>query len=293
MDRFLSIEVFVSAVELGSFSAAANAHNITAAMASKHVASIEKRLGATLLARTTRRQNLTEVGKNYYQHCKEVLRLLDNAEAGAEALTKTPKGILRVTSSLGFGSLELAPKIAEYLIQYPDVNVELSLTDRYVDLIEEGFDVAIRIGELEDSSLKARKVAKFELAICASPDYLAKFGTPKSPEDLEKHECLGFTNWNNQGGWQLVQKQFKRKGNLSPRFEANNGYALRAIALRGIGIVMQPRALLKPEIEAGRLIEIMKEYLPKSRPVYAVFPSERQLAPKLSSFVDFLAENFD
>jgi DNA-binding transcriptional LysR family regulator len=288
MDRLLSMEVFISAVELGSFSAAANAFKITPAMVSKHISALEKRLGGTLLARTTRRQKLTEIGENYYKNCKQILGQITDAEAGAEAMGNKPKGHLRVNASMWFGSLTLAPVVCDYLHQFSEVNIELSLTDRYVDIVEEGFDVAVRIGELKNSSLIARKLSMFEVAICASPDYLTRFGTPKTPEDLTHHECLGFTSWNSQGGWQLIQKQMKSKSRQTPRFESDNGQALLTASLKGIGIIMMPKELLRQDIEACRLIELMKDYLPPPRPIYAVYPSERQLAPKLTSFVDFL-----
>jgi len=288
MDRLLSMEVFVSAVDLGSFTAAANVFKITPAMVSKHITALEKRLGATLLARTTRRQKLTEIGQKYYANCKQILGQITVAEAGAEAMGSKPKGHLRVNASIWFGSLTLSPIVCDYLHQFPEVNIELSLTDRYVDIVEEGFDVAIRIGELKDSSLIARKLSMLEVTVCASPDYLAKAGFPETPEDLIHHECLEFTNWHNQGGWQLMQKQLGQKTRQVPRFESDNGQALLTAAVKGIGIIMMPNELVRLDIEAGRLTELLKEYAPPARPIYAVYPRERQLAPKLTSFVDFL-----
>jgi DNA-binding transcriptional LysR family regulator len=292
MDRLLSLEVFVTVVELGSFSAAGNAFNITPAMVSRHITSLEQQLGGTLLARTTRSMKLTELGDSYYKNCKHILGLIGEANTGAEALTSKPKGNLKVSASLGFGALELAPKISLYLKTYTDVNIELSLADRYVDIVEEGFDVAIRIGELKDSSLKARRITDFELVICASPEYLTTNGTPQKPDDLIHHECLEFANWANNGGWQTIVKTGKQKSSRTSRFSANNGQALRNAALDGIGIIFQPRALLQSDIESGRLVEILTKHLPKARPVYAVYPSERHLAPKLSSFIDYLMESF-
>ena len=290
MDRLLSMEVFVSAVELGSFSAAATVFKITPAMVSKHVTALEKRLGATLLARTTRRQKLTEIGQKYYENCKQILGQITDAEAGAEAMVSQPKGHLRINASMWFGSLTLAPLVCDYLHEFSEVNIELSLTDRYVDIVEEGFDVAIRIGELKDSTLIARKLSMFEVAVCASPDYIAKAGLPETPEDLIHHECLGFTNWQNQGGWQLMQKQLGQKTRQVPRFESDNGQSLLTAAVKGIGIIMMPKELVRLDIEAGRLVELLKEYAPPARPIYAVYPRERQLTPKLTSFVDFLVK---
>ena len=297
MDRLLGMEVFVATVELGNFSAAAEVFKITPAMVSKHIMALEKRLGGTLLARTTRRQNLTELGSNYYKNCKQILAAIGDAEAGAEALVTTPKGQLRVSASMWFGALALSPVVAQYLKLYPEVNVELVLSDRYVDIVEEGFDLAIRVGELKDSSLIARQIAQFEVAICASPEYLALRGIPRTPEDLAEHECLGYSSWNSHGGWQrLLDKSRTSKARISaqshPRFETNNGQALMAAALHGVGLVMQPRELLRRDIEAGRLVELMQEHLPPARPIYAVWPSEKQFAPKLTSFVSHVLQAF-
>jgi DNA-binding transcriptional LysR family regulator len=275
-------------VDLGSFTAAANAFRITPAMVSKHITALEKRLGSPLLTRTTRRQHLTEVGKKYYENCKQILEQVASAEAGAEAMGGIPKGLLRVNASIWFGSLTLAPIICDYLKQYPEVNVQLSLTDRYVDIVEEGVDVAIRIGELADSSLIARKLSMFEVAICASPEYLAKAGVPRTSDDLLKHQCLGFTNWQRQGGWRLMQSRLGSEIGQSPRFESDNAQALLAAAVNGIGIIMMPRELVRPDIEAGRLTEVLKKHVPPARPIHAVYARARQSLPKLTTFVDFL-----
>ena len=292
MDRLRSMEVFVSVVELGSLTAAGDVFKLTPAMVSRYIAELEKRLGVTLLTRTTRRQHLTEVGLEFYQKCKERLQQIAEVEAGAEAMSSSPKGLLRVSASIWFGSLTLSPVIGEYLMRFPEVNIQLSLSDRFVDIVDEGFDVAIRIGELNDSSLVARKLSVFNFAICASPEYLAQAGHPKQPEDLHKHQCLGFTNWGQQSGWRALQKKTGLKSMQTPRFEANNAQALLAAAVHGVGIIMMPRDLLKPEIESGRLIEIMKAHTPSPRPIHAVFPKNKKTTPKLKTFVEFLVESF-
>lgn len=291
MDRFTSMQVYTSVVELGSFTAAANVFRMSPGMVTKHINAIEKRLDATLIKRTTRRLQVTEVGKAYYESCKEILKKVEDAEAGTAILSGKPKGLLKVTASLWFGSITLTPIICDYLNQFPDVSVELSLSDRFVDIIDEHFDVAIRIGELSDSSLIARKLATVELSICASPAYLNKHGTPIKPEDLKNHECLGFTNWRSQSGWKVVEKALTNQGVSRSRFDSNNGQALRQAALKGIGIILMPKVLLAPDIQAGRLVEVLKEFTPPSRPVNAVYPKERQTTPKLASFVDYLAEH--
>lgn len=285
------MQVYTSVVELGSFTAAANVFRISPGMVTKHINAIEKRLDATLIKRTTRRLQVTEVGKAYYESCKDILKKIEEAEAGTAILSGNPKGLLKVTASLWFGSISLTPIICDYLNQFPDVSVELSLSDRFVDIIDEHFDVAIRIGELSDSSLIARKLATVELSICASPAYLNKHGTPTKPEDLKNHECLGFTNWRSQSGWKVVEKALTNQGVSRSRFDSNNGQALREAALKGIGIILMPKVLLSHDIQAGQLVEVLKDFTPPSRPVNAVYPKERQTTPKLASFVDYLAEH--
>jgi DNA-binding transcriptional LysR family regulator len=203
-------------------------------------------------------------------------------------MARTPKGHLRISASTWFGSLTLAPIVCDYLQQFPEVNIELSLTDRHVDIVDEGFDVAVRVGDLKDSSLVARKLSMFEVAICASPDYIARAGKPKLPGDLAQHQCLGFlTNWRMESGWTRLRGS---KLGLVRRFESDNGQALRIAAVKGIGIILMPRELVRSDIEAGRLIELMKSYVPPPRPIHAVYPRERQLTPKLTSFVDYLVK---
>jgi DNA-binding transcriptional LysR family regulator len=288
MDRFESMQVFTMVVELGSFTAAANAFRVSPAMVSKHINALEQRLGATLLTRTTRRLHLTEIGQDYYESCKQILKQVEAAEAGAAIMRGTPKGLLRVSAPIWFGAITLSPIICDYLSAYPDVNIELSLSDRFVDIIDEGFDVAIRIGELDDSSYIARRLSKFELSICAAPAYLEKYGTPRKPEDLLAHQCLGFTNWRSRSGWKVIQKSMAIQNEIQSRFDSNNGQALRAAALKGIGIIMMPKVLLTEDLKAGTLIEIMQAFTPPPRPVSAVYPKEKQATPKLTSFVDFL-----
>ncbi|WP_019881606.1 MULTISPECIES: LysR family transcriptional regulator [unclassified Methylophilus] len=291
MDRFTSMQVYTSVVELGSFTAAANVFRMSPGMVTKHINAIEKRLDATLIKRTTRRLQVTEVGKAYYESCKEILKKVEDSEAGTAILSGKPKGLLKVTASLWFGSITLTPIVCDYLNQFPDVSVELSLSDRFVDIIDEHFDVAIRIGELSDSSLIARRLSTFELSICASPAYLSRHGTPTKPEDLKSHQCLGFTNWRSQSGWRVVEKALTNQSFSHSRFDSNNGQALREAALKGIGIIMMPKVLLENDIHTGQLVEVLKAFTPPSRPVNAVYPKERQTTPKLASFVDYLVEH--
>jgi DNA-binding transcriptional LysR family regulator len=291
MDRFVSMEVFVSVVELGSFTAAANAFRMSPSMVSKHINALEKRLGSTLLKRTTRTLHLTEIGGNYYQHCKDILVQIVEAEAGAEILRGKPKGTLNVSAPIWFGTITLAPIVAEYLLEFPEVSVELSLADRFVDIIDEGFDVAIRIGKLDDSTYIAKKLSMFEQVVCASPAYLNKYGIPKTPDDLKDHQCLNYTNWVNDGGWKLLSKNLNGKAGGLSRFDSNNGQALREAALKGLGLILIPKVLLSKDIETGTLIEVLHEFRPQPQPVNAVYPKERQTTPKLASFVDYVVKH--
>jgi DNA-binding transcriptional LysR family regulator len=288
MDRVESMEVFTRVVELGSFTAAATECRLSPSMISKHINALEKRLGSTLLKRTTRTLKLTEIGSNYYENCKEILKQINEAEAGAEILRGKPRGQLRVSAPIWFGSITLTPLIADFLLEYPEVSIELTLADRFVDIIDEGFDVAIRIGELDDSTYVARKLTEFEVATCASPAYLERYGTPQHPDDLKQFQCLNFTNWKHDGGWKLLSKHLNSTLQANSRFDANHAQSLRTAAIKGLGLILSPRLLLDQDIQSGALVEVLQDFKPSPRPVNAIYPKERQTTPKLASFVDYL-----
>jgi DNA-binding transcriptional LysR family regulator len=291
MDKLRSMEVFVATVDTGSFTAAAERFGISAVMVGKHVRELEQRLGAALLARTTRRQSLTEIGRQYAEQCRAILAQIAAAEAVAETMRTAPRGLLRVTAAVSFGSEILSPLITDYLAQYPEVSVELNLSDRMVDLVEEGYDIAIRIGELEDSSMVARPLRPYGMCICAAPDYLARRGTPQVPADLAQHECLEFTGWAPQLRWRL--KGEKNGRHIPPsRFRANNSLAIRQAALNGFGILMQAEMTLAEELATGRLVALLQDYLPTPRPMQLVYSRDRQATPKLTTFIDFLLQRF-
>ncbi len=291
MDRFESMEVFTKVVELSSFTAAATACRLSPSMVSKHINALEKRLGSTLLKRTTRTLKLTEIGKNYYENCKEILKQINDAETGAEILRGKPRGQLRVSAPIWFGSITLTPIITDFLFEYPEVSVELTLADRFVDIIDEGFDVAIRIGELDDSTYVARKLTEFEVATCASPAYLQKHGTPTHPDELRKFDCLNFTNWKHDGGWKQLSRNLDSTLPNNSRFDANHAQSLRTAAVKGLGLILSPKLLLDQDIQSGALVEVLQDFKPPPRPVNAIYPKERQTMPKLASFVDYLIEH--
>ncbi len=291
MDKLRSMEVFVAAVDAGSFAGAAQRCGLSAVMVGKHIRALEQMLGAALLTRTTRRHALTEIGRRYADQCRTILAQVGEAESGAEAMRATPRGLLKVTAPVSFGSEVLSPAVTDYLALHPDVAVELNLNDRTVDLVEEGFDVAVRIGPLPDSTLVARPLRPYAVAVCASPAYLARHGTPRTPADLARHECLEFTGWLPQARWKL--KGEKDGGFVAPgRFRANSTAALRAAALNGFGIVMQAELLLADDIAAGRLVPLLADWLPTPRPMHLVYSRDRRATPKLTTFVDFMLARF-
>lgn len=292
MDRLLSMEVFVAVVELGSLTAAAARHQMSAAMAAKHVKGLEARLGLRLMNRTTRRQSLTEAGQAYFARCKTILSDIRDAEQGAEALRATPSGHLRITSTVTFGSFALTPAIADYLGEYPHVSVELALSDAVEDIVAARYDLAVRIGEPADSGLVARGIGRYQMIICAAPSYLERYGTPAKPDDLVRHQCLDFSYWSRRTGWQLASATGGHAAYPTGRFVSNNGQALRQAALAGFGVVLQPELLLGDDVRAGRLVPILQPYWPASRPISLLYPKDRQALPKLTTFVDFLVDRF-
>jgi len=289
MDKLRSMEVFVAVVDAGSLSAAADTFRISPVMVGKHVKFLEERLGARLLARTTRRQHLTEIGAQYLAQCRQILAQVQAAETGAEAMRATPRGKLKITAPVSFGSECLAPLMADYLDAYPEVSLELNLNDRLVDLVEEGYDAAIRIGKLDDSGMVARPLQPYAMVICAAPAYLEKHGVPHTPDDLARHECLDFVQWARHLRWRLNGKEGARE---ESRFRSNNGQALRVAALHGFGIVMQAEILMAGDIAAGRLLPILADYVPPARPMHLVYARDRQPTPKLTTLIEFILQRY-
>jgi DNA-binding transcriptional LysR family regulator len=292
MDRFVSMEVFVTTVDRGNFTAAARAFRITPAMVGKHIRGLEERLGARLITRTTRRQSLTEIGRSYYERCRRILEDVRNAEADAEAMQLAPRGELRISAPISFGALRLGPAIADYLAAYPEVGVELDLTDAVIDVVKEGFDAAIRIGALADSALIARRLEPYRMMICAAPSYLERAGVPQTPADLVRHTCLAFTLWRNYGGWSLGRVE-RPPLKLPPcRLRSNNALALRAAALQGVGLILQPEAVLADDVADGRLVQVLPRFAPPPRPMSLIYPRDRRPTSKMTTFIDFVLRRF-
>jgi DNA-binding transcriptional LysR family regulator len=293
LDRVTGMQVFVRVATLGSFSAAARALNMSQTMVTKHVAALEDRLGVKLLHRSTRKLVLTEGGRNYLTACERILAEIEEAEASTSLDRIEPRGTLRLNVPLTFGFRQVVPALTEFSRLYPAVSFDLGLADRYVDLMEEGWDLAIRIGRLKDSSLVARRLAVCRTTVCASPAYLEKHGTPRTLEDLAQHNCLGYTLPSAIGatrwafgvdGGMVVPVQ----GNL----RANNGDALLAAAVADQGLIYQPTFILGDSLRAGSLVPVLSSYPTYEPAIHAVLPSGQQAPAKVRAFVAFLAEQF-
>lgn len=292
MDRLISMTVFARAVELGSFSAAGEAMHMSSQLVGKHVQSLEQHLGVRLLNRTTRRHHLTEIGASYYERVKVILAEVESAEGLAAETRAVPRGRVRVNASVTFGVHALAPRLPHYLAANPEVTVDLSLSNGYVDAIDEGFDVVFRIGELADSSLIARTLAPYELVLCAAPAYLARHPPLRSPQDLAAHECIGFSHTELRTHWTLEGRGERVTVPVSGRFMANHGEAMLALAKAGLGIMLQPLELVRLELATGALVRVLPDHAAPKRPMHILYAPDRRLTPKLRSFIDFAIANF-
>jgi DNA-binding transcriptional LysR family regulator len=288
MDRLASMAAFVKTVDAGSFAAAASALDMSPQMIAKHVSWLETRLGTRLINRTTRRQSLTDIGKAYYDRCKMVLADADWADSLADEVKGAPKGRLRINAPVSFGTYALTPVIARYLRQYPQVEIDLVLSDRYVDLVEEEFEAVFRIGHLSDSSFIARELAPFRLVACASPDYLKERGVPATPLDLEKHECLAYASstGSTASEWRFMRGEEKYQTQVRHRLQLNDAKALLVATLNGIGVAYIAEDLAREDLRSGRLVKILPDYETPSRPVHLIYHPDRRQTPKLKSFID-------
>lgn len=291
MDRFASMEAFVRVVDSGSFTRAAERLGVTRAAISKHVRQLEEHLGVRLLNRTTRQVALTETGATFYERASSILDDMAEAELAASRLNEEPRGVLRVAAPMSFGTLHLANVVGDFMDRWPDVTIQLSLNDRFVDLIEEGFDVGVRIGNLSDSSLIARKIAPMPVVLCAAPAYLKSRGAPESPEALRKHDCLHYGNLEAGGTWKLEDRSGGvRNVSIASRICVNNGDVLRKVALAGQGIALLPSFLIMGDVKSGDLVQVLPEYRAPESSLFAIYPPNRYLAAKVRVFIDYLVE---
>lgn len=292
MDLFTALRTFVAVVDKGSFAAAALSLRMSRAMATKHVADLEAHLNAKLLHRTTRRLSLTETGADFVRRSQEILDLLDEAEGTARATTAQPSGVLRVSAPMSFGILHLAAAVCAYQQAFPAVTVELSLNDRLVDLVEEGFDLALRIATLKDSSLKARFLAPSRIVVAASPAYITRHGRPDHPAALKEHACLLYTYAVARDVW-----QFERDGSVvavkvAGPLHSNNGDVLMRAAIDGMGIVNLPTFIVSGALRSGALQLVLPDWRLAQLGIYAVWPPSRHLSAKVRTFIDCLVEHF-
>jgi DNA-binding transcriptional LysR family regulator len=290
MDRLAAIKAFVSVAEEGGFSAAAQELGLSKSAASRQISALEDALGAQLLKRSTRSVKLTDSGFAYLERCRALLADLDEADRAVAALQNEPKGLLKINAPMSFGISHAAPAVAEFMVRYPELQVALILNDRFVDPYDEGFDVTLRIGALEDSSLAARKLAQIEMGLYASPTYLEKNGRPRGPDDLKSHAALHYGRPSSQNAWMLRGQ--RDAVSIRYRLCSNNGDALRVAALAGLGIALIPAFLVRDEVRNGRLVALLDGFEPKPIDLYAIYPPTRFLAAKVRLFIDYLAERF-
>lgn len=292
MDRLDTMRSFTAVVDLGSFSAAADRRGLPRSTVSKHIRALETDLGVQLLNRTTRRVAPTDAGRAYAERCRAILADIDEADRSVAAVVDTPRGELRLNAPLSFGILHLGPALAEFSAGAPEVEIDLSLGDRLVDPIEEGFDLVIRIAELEDSSLIARTLCAARRVLCAAPAYLEARGTPGAPEDLARHSCLLYGAGAAARRWRLFGTDRDHTVEVDGPMRANNGDVLREAAIGGLGIALLPTFIVGDALKRGDLVTVLDDTPPSALPVSAVYPPNRHLSAKVRALIDFLADRY-
>jgi len=289
MDRLMSLSVFVAAVEEGSIAAAGKRFGISAVMAGRYLSALEDHLCARLIQRTTRRLSLTDAGQAYFDRSKRILEDLEEADDEAADRQSTPRGTLHITAPITFGSMYLGPVAARYMAEFPEIDVSLHLQDRFVDMVEEGMDLAIRIGKLPDSDLVARRLGDCRLMACASPDYLASAGTPRQPADLESHVLIGYIGDVTTAQWTFVDGDgHATELHYRCRFMANNTGMMAEVALQGVGIVYGPTFVFGKHLEAGDLVPVLPSYTSPVLPLNAITPTAKHVNAKTRLFIERL-----
>ncbi len=289
MDRIRELRVFVAAVEAGSLVKAADRLGTSRAMVSKQLLDLEGRLSARLLNRTTRRQSLTDAGRTYFERAKAILEELDDADSAVGGSTSRPAGTLRVTAPLSLGLLRLAPLWGEFMARYPEVKLDITLSDRVVDVVEEGFDLAVRMGRLTDSSLVTRKLASERMVMCASPAYLKQEGAPRTIAAVANHPVLAYTYLATGDTWRFERDGIVHEVATRPVMRSNNGDTCRAAALAGRGIILQPSFMVADDLRRRTLVEILPEFRGIELGLHVCYPSRKLLSAKVRVLVDFLA----
>tara|TARA_R110002073_G_scaffold288039_1_gene452777 strand:+ start:311 stop:1219 length:909 start_codon:yes stop_codon:yes gene_type:complete len=291
VDSLTDIAVYVRVVEEGSFTRAAERLDMSRSVISKYITRLEERLGVRLLNRTTRRLSLTEAGRIFYERSRHSLQDIEEAEAEVSRLQLKPSGTLRINSPMSFGILHIAPLIADFLAEYPDINVEMNLDDRKIDIINEGFDVSIRIADMPDSSLVARRLAPCRHVIAGSPSYFEQHSRPLAPGDLADHNILSFSYQASASDWHFVSPEGGPISvTVSGSVKMNNSLAIREALLGGLGLARVPTFVIGSDIQQGRLCSVLDSYMKPEVAIYAVYPQRRHLSPKVRAFVDYLAD---
>jgi DNA-binding transcriptional LysR family regulator len=292
MDRFEEMRVFAAVVDAGSFVGASGALEISKAAVSRYVADLESRLAVRLLHRTTRRLSLTPEGEVFHARCRELLASVDEAEAEITSRSGEASGLLRINVPFSFGLLHLAPLWVEFMARHPQVTLDVTLADRVVDLVEEGFDLAVRIARLPNSSLVSRPLTSTRMVLCASPAYLRSHGQPTHPFDLASHVVLAYSLFSMGDQWEFTGSEGVVSVKVTPRMRTNSGDTCRVAALHHQGIVLQPSFLVGPDLLAGTLVEVMPAWRSVEMGVYAVYPSRKFVSPKVRLMIEFLVNAF-
>jgi DNA-binding transcriptional LysR family regulator len=292
MDKFQEMRVFTAVVEAGSFVSAAAALTASKAAVSRYVADLEQRLGVRLLHRTTRKLSLTEEGEVFYARCREILSSIEESEAEISTRAGSASGLLKISVPLSFGVKHLARLWAGFMAAHPQVSLDVNLSDRVVDLVDEGFDLAIRIARLPDSSLISRKIATTRLVLCASPDYLQLRGSPRQPLELREHDVIAYTLLAMGDQWSFEGPDGPVTAKVVPRLRTNNGDTCIATALNGAGIILQPTFLVGEHLAAGTLVELLPRFRSIELGIFAVYPTRKFVAPKVRLLIDHMSQSF-
>lgn len=290
MNKLLQMQVFVDVIRAGSFVGAAEELGMSKAAVSRHIGDLEARLGVRLLQRTTRRLSLTEEGHIFQARCVDILAGVGEAEDELSAQTGTASGQLRISAPTTFGVRHLAPLWGAFRDRHPRVTLDITLADRVVDLIEEGYDLAVRIGRLANTSLVSRKLAATRMVLCASPSYLEKYGTPRHPHELAAHSILAYSYWSDKDEWQFTGPAVPVVVQTRPWLTTNSGETCLAAALAHQGVILQPSFLVDEDLAAGTLVELMPEFKAVELGVYAVYPTRKHVSAKVRALIDFLVE---
>ncbi|GGI69157.1 LysR family transcriptional regulator [Shewanella hanedai] len=286
MFNWEGVSEFVAVAEAESFTKAAQRLGISTAQVSRQISALEARLATKLFHRTTRKVSTTEVGRVYYQHCRQVLDGLDEAERAITNLQSSPRGLLKITAPVTYGEMTIAPLVNDFIAKYPELEVKINLTNQKIDLIDEGYDLAIRLGQLEDSSMMAKRLSSRTQHVCASPSYLSTFGIPHSLSELDQHNCLLGT----MDYWRFEENGKTRNVRVKGTLSCNSGHALVDAAIKGIGIIQLPDYYLHPYIEEGQLVPLLEQNRSPEEGIWALYPHNRHLSPKVRMLLDYLSQ---